>query len=278
MSIQDFIRILARGWWIIILITGLFLAGAYEYSHKEHRIYRATATVFAHPSKVVVSAGDYSNDLGLLSYGSLSQTFASLAQSRSMLAKAAAALRIAPDAASQYSATASLLPQTTAMELSVDGPDKDVVTKLANRLSSDVSAATTHYFHIFSLTTLDAAVAPSTLIQPLTSRNLLYGGLAGLIVGFVLAALFYYLPEVVGSARAPGRTAVLALNARMSAEQPRQIEVRRYVPEPMRYVPEQEASLQDRIAMAANEHRNGSSSSSAHADEPATPVQGRRVL
>jgi uncharacterized protein involved in exopolysaccharide biosynthesis len=117
MSIQTFTRVLIRGWWLIILVTGVFLGGAYAYSHVEHRVYRATATVFAHPSKLVVSPSDYSNDLGLLSYGSLSQTFASLAQSTSMLARAAAALGITPDGANQYSATASLVPATTVIEL-----------------------------------------------------------------------------------------------------------------------------------------------------------------
>jgi capsular polysaccharide biosynthesis protein len=285
MSMRDFVHVIIRRWWVIVVVTGLTVGGALAYSKHEHRKYQATATVFAHPSKVVTNAGDYSSDLGLLSYGSLSQTFASLAQSKSMLAQAAAALGVAPDTVKDYSAVATLLPQTTVLELSVDGPDRDLVIGLANRLSTDVSAATTRYFHIFSLTTLDAAAAPSTQILPQTSRNLLYGGLAGLIVGFILAVLSLYLPELMAAAAAvPSRSRPMATPEYapalgtvlpLSAQTPGEVEAPSL---PLRGISERDSSLPRRPTAAANDHWYGQHPSGMPADNSTAPDQGRLAL
>src|SRR5437588_2002491 len=113
MSLRDFVWVLVRRWWLIFLVTGLALGGAYAFSRHEHPVYQATATVFAHPSAVVVSPSDYSNDLSLLSYGAMSETFASLAQSKSMLHRVGVELRLAPGIVDSYSAVAAFLPQST---------------------------------------------------------------------------------------------------------------------------------------------------------------------
>jgi len=236
MSMRDFLLVIRHRWLVILAITALAAGGALAYSHHEQRVYQATATVFAHPSRAVTSPGDYSSDLGLLSYGSLSQTFASLAQSRTMLDTSAAGLRLTPLDLSHYTVAATLLPATTVLEVSVDGPDPDLVTVLANRTIARVAAATTQYFHIFALTPLDSAQAPSTRIRPLTSRNILYGCLAGLIVGFIAAALPLYGLRLIGAGVAAERETA-------EAEQPQGLHEQRT--SPSRMPTTEDAALRD---------------------------------
>jgi capsular polysaccharide biosynthesis protein len=204
MSLRDFFQILTQRWFVIVVVFALAGIGAFAYSKHQKPIYQATATIFAHPAAAITNSSDYTSDLNLLSYGALSQTFAALAQSRSTRVEAARSLGLKPEIVDEYSASASLLPSTTVIEVSVQGPDPGVVVKLANQLASQVAIATMHYFRIFALTPLDSALSPGTQVQPQTSRNLLYGGIAGLIIGFILAALSLALPDLLAAEEAQG--------------------------------------------------------------------------
>jgi hypothetical protein len=81
------------------------------------------------------------------------------------------------------------LPQTTVLQISVDGPNGQLAAQLADVLVSQVAEATAEDFPTFALTPLDSAVVPTDPIRPVPLHDALYAGLAGLIVGFILAAL-----------------------------------------------------------------------------------------
>jgi capsular polysaccharide biosynthesis protein len=188
MSAPSVFEVLARRWWLILIVTLVAIGCGWGYARTVASRYQATATVLAHPSAVVTSASDYSNDLSLLSYGSVEQTFASLARSSTMLRKAGAEVGIPATSIKQYNAVANVFPQSTVLELSVQGPDSRAAMQLVDQLSGDVSAATLKYFHVFQLTPLDRA-ATSIKVAPTTRRDVLFAGLAGLLVGVVLATL-----------------------------------------------------------------------------------------
>jgi capsular polysaccharide biosynthesis protein len=194
MSVQDFQQVIIRRWWLILVAVLVAVGGALAYSGRQERIYRASATVFAHPSHVVSTPADFNSDVGILTYGTLAETFASLAESDRFLGEAGHDLSIQPAALTHYSVSATTLPQTTVLQVSVDGPNAQLATKLADALVTRVAAATTEYFRTFALTPLDSATTPSNPIQPAPSHDALYAGLAGLIVGFILAALSMYRP------------------------------------------------------------------------------------
>jgi capsular polysaccharide biosynthesis protein len=80
------------------------------------------------------------------------------------------------------------LPNSTVLEISIQGPSGSHEAEIANRLADDVSTATLQYFQIFELTPLDPA-GTVVKVSPRTGRNMLFGGLAGLLAGIVLATL-----------------------------------------------------------------------------------------
>jgi capsular polysaccharide biosynthesis protein len=188
MSSPPVLDVLTRRWWLIVIVTLVAVAAGWGYARTVADRYQATATVLAHPSAVVTSASDYSNDLSLLSYGSVEETFAALARSSTMLRKAGAEVGVPAASIKQYEAVANVFPDSTVLEISVQGPDPRLAVRLVDRLASDVSASTLQYFHVFQLTPLDRPGA-SLKVAPDTRRDILFSGLAGVLVGIVLATL-----------------------------------------------------------------------------------------
>jgi capsular polysaccharide biosynthesis protein len=220
MNYPLFQRIITRRWWVVVVAIIVGLAAALVYAGRQERLYQASATVFAHPAGTVSTPADLNSDIGLLSYGTIAETFASLAGSHLMLSQAGNDVGVSGSALHHYSVAAATIPQTTVLQVSVDGPDPRLDARLADALVSRVAAATQNYFRTIALTPLDAATVPSGAIQPQTSHDLLYGGLAGLLIGFLLAALSVYetTPAPAPAAGARMDYADLAPAARAHAE------------------------------------------------------------
>jgi capsular polysaccharide biosynthesis protein len=181
--------VLARRSWVIALVTVLAAAAAWGYAQRQAPRYQGTATVLAHPTAAVTKVTDLSTDLSLLSYGSLEQTFVALARSDRLLDQAPAGMGFDRAERDRYRAVANVLPGSTVLEISVTGPDRRAVVTLANRLAAVASSTTRALFPIFSLSPLDPAAAPAAQVAPRTRESVLFGGLAGLIAGFVVAVL-----------------------------------------------------------------------------------------
>jgi capsular polysaccharide biosynthesis protein len=177
--------------------VNLAVASASLYAHHQPRLYRASATVLAHPSGLVSRAVDYNSDLGMLTYGTLAETFSSLAESRTLLGEAGRDVGLTLATLRAYSATATSLPGLAVVQVAVQGPDPVLAARLANRLVRRVGLATATYFHVIALTPLDDAAIPSAPIRPRPAQDALYGGLAGLIAGYLAAALSLRLPASV---------------------------------------------------------------------------------
>jgi capsular polysaccharide biosynthesis protein/transposase-like protein len=188
-SAPSIVDVFTRRWWVVVAITLIAALAAWAYASTVPPRYQATATVLAHPAVNVTKASDYSTDLSLLSYGSLEQTFVALARSSKLIDETTAGLGLGRAAGDHYHAVANVLPSSTVLEISVDGPDRAIVVPLANALGASVSKATRTYFPIFALTPLDAAVAPSSQIEPRTRQDVLFAGLAGLVLGVGVALL-----------------------------------------------------------------------------------------
>jgi capsular polysaccharide biosynthesis protein len=202
--------VLWRRWWLIALATIAAAAAAFAYSRQAAPRYQGTATVLVHPAASVTKVTDLSTDLSLLSYGALEQTFVALARSDRLRDQAATGMGFSRDERDRYHAVANVFPASTVLEISVTGPDRGAVVALANRLSAVTSTATRQLFPIFSLTPLDPAARPAAQVAPRTRENVLFGGLAGLIGGFVLATLSLRL----GGRRTTTRRAPLATSGR----------------------------------------------------------------
>jgi capsular polysaccharide biosynthesis protein len=187
MSVPYFLRLLARRWWLIVLVPAVATGATLVYSYRETPRYEGSVSVYAHPASAV-SPTDRLNELNLLSYGSVLQTLANIAESPLMMRQIAWDLPLGSHGVDSYAVVARLQPQTTEIYLSVDGPNSQNVRQMTERLPDLLNAATTSNFAVVSLTRLDGGAA-TRQVQPKTLQNALFGGLAGLIAGFVIAAV-----------------------------------------------------------------------------------------
>jgi len=175
-----------RGW-VVLATVVLAVAGSLVYARAQPRLYQASATTFAYPRGS--GSSNPADSVGLLTYGNMADTFASLAQSRYYLHQAGARYGITPRALDPYTVKATTLPRTTVLQVSVIGPDPRATALLANELVRLVAASTVRYFHIFGLQRLDVAAPPSVPVQPHPLQQALYALIAGLIAGFAIAAV-----------------------------------------------------------------------------------------
>jgi capsular polysaccharide biosynthesis protein len=187
MSWPYVLYVMKRRWWLVLATVALAVAGSLVYTHVQRRLYQASATTFAYP--IAQNANDATNSVGLLTYGNMADTFASLAQSHYYLAQAGAALGLSTRDLDLYSVKAATLPQTTVLQVSVIGPDPRTVARLADRLTLQVGIGTEQYFRVFGLQALDHATAPLSPVQPKPMQQALYALVAGLLAGFAVAAV-----------------------------------------------------------------------------------------
>jgi capsular polysaccharide biosynthesis protein len=186
-----FVELLLRRWWLIVISVALALAAAGVYAWRQGHAYEATTTMYIHPAQTSAgraSPAAISSELSELSYGSLINTVVSIAQSRSTLASAAGELDPVLTRLNPYTTIATVRPRSFTLDISVDGPDRSVVVALVNRLSLNTATAVGIDFPTFALSLLDPA-STSSQVRPRLTRDLVYAGLAGLILGVVLASL-----------------------------------------------------------------------------------------
>jgi capsular polysaccharide biosynthesis protein len=188
MSVPYLLKLLARRWWVIVLVSAVATGASLAYSYRETPRYEASVSLYAHPASTISAPADRLNELNLLSYGSVLQTLANVAESRLMVSQIAWDLPLGSSGVDGYAVVARVQPQTTEIYLSVDGPNSQNVRQMAERLPNLLNAATTSNFAVVSLTRLDGGAA-TRQVQPKTWQNALFGGLAGLIAGLVIAAV-----------------------------------------------------------------------------------------
>jgi capsular polysaccharide biosynthesis protein len=205
MNLREFLDIWVYRWWVVTLAVVLFAAAGLGYSKLQHRTYQATATAIVHPvQNDKTTSATASSLMGELAYSSLGDTFVSIAESNSLLQAAGRDLGITPSELKKYSVRAATLSGNATLQVLVLGPDPNRAALLANRLVVRTGTEAVTYLPLFALTPLDSAVPPTSPILPKTSQNVLFAALAGLIAGFVVAALSLRLSDLLGSpAQAP---------------------------------------------------------------------------
>ncbi len=190
MEIRLYFQMLRRGWWLIVLTALLALAASLFFSFLVTPQYRATASFILIPSSISLSTGpDVVRSYDTIGSVSVISTYAQIMNSDRIYSDTLAMLKLQPQQVKDYTYQAAVLPNTTILELSVTGPDPNVVAALANAIGDQTISYSDRINQVFVITFLDRAVPPTLPISP---QPLLNAGVAlvfGLIAGAVLAVL-----------------------------------------------------------------------------------------
>lgn len=187
MELRLYIQMLQRGWWIVLLTALSALAIALVTTFLATPIYQASARFIVSPNASLSRGVDVVNSLEALDKRSIVTTYAEVLNSDNIYRQTLATYGLSPDQMNDYSYTTVVLPDTSVLELSVEGPNPAVVALLANSIGQQAISYVRGLNQVYEINVLDPAQEPTDPIRPQPLRDLSLAFALGIIVGAVLA-------------------------------------------------------------------------------------------
>lgn len=186
MTLQDYLRVLRRGWWVVVGLTVLGGLAAALFTVSQTPTYTSTATVY-----VSVSGNETPTDLqtGQSFATQRALTYADIAETEAVLEAAAAALGDGTDARDlRGSVDATTREGTSLIDVTAVGSDPDGVAARADAVAAALTAQAPRLDALaptspVRLTVVQPAEVPDEAIAPRPRNNLLIGLAVGLVLG-----------------------------------------------------------------------------------------------
>lgn len=188
MEIKFYLRIIQRGWWMI-LITSLMavnLSLVYSY-YFITPMYESVARFIVSPNIQNIESRDFVSSLEALDKRSIISTYAEILKSSQVTNGTMDLLLAQPDEFIDYTISVTVLPDANIIRLSVKGPDPQISAMLANSLGQYAINYVKKLYVIYNIDFLDKASPPIEPYQPLPLQDAGLALLAGLVLGVGLA-------------------------------------------------------------------------------------------
>lgn len=189
MELRLYLQILRRGWWIIILTILVALLTALGVSYFGTPKYRVVSRFIVTPGTVLTDRYQVLTSLNTLDNQVITATFAEVMNSDRIYTEALSFLQLQPVDLEDYTYKAVVVSNTSVLELTVTGPDPEMVASLANAIGYRTINFVRQLNQVYNFDFLDIPAPPS---EPYSPNPLLNGILAivlGLIGGVVLTVL-----------------------------------------------------------------------------------------
>lgn len=197
MEIKLYLRMLQRGWWIIVVTMLVAVAVTLVAAYFATPIYRSTTRFVISPSAAFVAEGNnVLNSLATLDKRSIITTYAEVLNSPRIHRETFELLKLNEATLLDYTYNAVVLPDTNIIEFSVSGPDRETTTLLVNAIGQHVVEYVQGLYMVYEMAVLDPAVVPTIPISPQPARD---AGVA-LVVGLALGTMLAFMRELL---RAP---------------------------------------------------------------------------
>ncbi len=194
---NDYLKILIRNWWIIAL-TGLgALSLALISSYFATPTFRSSARFIVSPGPALLSGDerDLINSITALDKRSIVSTYAEIMNSRHIHRDAGLTLGLSTQEIADYAVTAVVLPESSALELFVEGPNPIIVAQMTNTAGSHAINQIQNLYQAYNITWLDSASIPQKPISPNPARDASVAFFLGLVAGIGLALASEQLPK-----------------------------------------------------------------------------------
>jgi capsular polysaccharide biosynthesis protein len=200
MDIRTYMRIIARYWWLILLVTLLAGGAAIALVNVRAPQYSAAARVVARPASTITDTRTIVDLVGQMGDRRVTGTFAEAFSAVDVRAEARAAVGLSEEGALEYPLQAVVLPDTHVIEISGTGPDPGKLANLNNATVSATIERAPQLFRVIDLQLLEPARQPVIPSAPVPTRDIPLGFGLGLILGVLLALATDYLrgPRGVG--------------------------------------------------------------------------------
>ncbi len=189
MNIKMYIRMIQKGWWIIVLAVLATLNVTLIIDMFSAPIYEATTRMIVLPNPESFAGKDFVSSLTSLDNSSIVTTYADVFDSEFNQQAFISTLNLSEDQIEEYTQSTVVLPDSNVMEIYVTGPNAEIVTKWANGVARTGIDYMVDLYQVYEVNILAEAVVPTEPISPQPVRDLSLGGVLGLLVGVILAIL-----------------------------------------------------------------------------------------
>jgi diguanylate cyclase (GGDEF)-like protein len=188
MEMRFYLRIIRRGWWIILIAALAAVNFSLVYSYYLTRpTYEAVARFIVSPNIQNIESGDLINSLEALDKRSIISTYAEVLNSREVTNDTLRLLGVDATQFTPYTTFVTVLPDANIIRFSVQGPDPQAAAIFANAIGQNAIDFIRNLYVIYNIEFLDQALIPSEPIQPKPLQNAGLALLVGIVVGVGLA-------------------------------------------------------------------------------------------
>ena len=180
-----------RGWWIVLLTATIAAVAGYQVASLQPNVYETNSSFI-----VALNTQDQNQDLGDSLYGidtlsrqTTANTYAEIINSRKVFDLATDSLGLAANEEGQYSYQAVVLPETSVIRISVEGPDSKTATSLLQSIGDESISFIRDIYNVYVLIGLDAAQGPDSPISPNPTNSAILAAAIGTVLGLLLALL-----------------------------------------------------------------------------------------
>jgi len=186
-------------WWLIPAMTLISVGFGLAYSISQAPVYEADVSLVISP-KGIDDPRDLVDSLGTLSRSSgIPITACRILDSPAVRQKAAQSLVIPAEIANKYGTNCVVLPDSTVLQLRVEGESPVLAADYANAIGIHGAIYINELYDVLRLRTLSLAEADHTPISPDHATNIMLSGIIGLIGGIGFIVLRETLIQVWGT-------------------------------------------------------------------------------
>jgi capsular polysaccharide biosynthesis protein len=196
MTLQQFVMLALRGWWVILLAVLVTVGSTAFFVSRQAPEYRASTTVELIPH-IALNPNDVVDVYNLLDKRNLSNTLARKAEGTSMVDLVATRLGVDPSVVSNANVSAVVLPDSNIIEIKASSSDPNLAAAISNTVADEMLGQTPD--KILQIESIDAATPPSTPIAPQPTRMLVLALFTGLVLGLMFVLIESVIRGQAGS-------------------------------------------------------------------------------
>jgi diguanylate cyclase (GGDEF)-like protein len=202
MEIRLYVQMLIRGWWVVLLTALVAVVAALGASYLVTPQYKAVARFIISPKLSLPSSPDLGLEgLDILGNQTVITTYMEVIRSNRIYRDALANVGRTQEEMEDYTYEVQVLPNSSVIELSVSGPNPEVVAEFANSIGNQAILFTSLLNEYYRVDFLDEALPPVVPESPQPVRDSILAFGIGLLLGGVLAIVRDQLMDSLDSYR-----------------------------------------------------------------------------
>ena len=186
MEIKMYLRMLQRGWWLVVLCPLVTMAVALAFDYMSKPTYASTARYVVSPD-AAIGASDVLDSINILDKRSIVTTYAAVLNSDTIFTQSIVDLKLDPVQVEGYLRSAVVLPETNVLEVTVEGSDPQLTMIVANSIGKQAISYIDGLNQGFNIRVLDPAQMSTTPISPDPVRDVSLAIVFGVVLGVSLA-------------------------------------------------------------------------------------------